>query len=813
MRCVIGIGMVLALDLASSSPAFASPMSAGAKPLASHAAAHADPLVGPLTRLEAGHLGDAVHLTPMAANTQSEQLRRLPAQPWSFATSPLATNIAYNRSGLQKEVFGFAPYWALKDESTWNYNVMSTVAYFGLDVMWDGTWNQNTSGWRGYFSAELVDMIARAHAAGDKAVLVIKSGGTAALNDVVTNPSETQLVITNTIGAMANRGFDGVNIDFEGTGPSSTYPNIQTGMTSFAAQMSAAVHARWPSAFVSIDTYTGSASWSGGLYKIDDLSPVVDALFIMAYDMSFSNMGGQAGPNAPMTGWTYNDTQSIAEYLTKAPASKIILGVPWYGYRFTTNSSAPYAPTSNAAAEPYSKNMTTLACAHPATRWDSTSQSYWSVWFSPASGDACGINGNSWQELYFEDTQSLGIKYQFVNTSGIRGMGIWALGYDGGAPELWGEISTYFSCPTTITVSPTQSTTTFSAVLSAGTCSVYNYDLQIYDPAVNTGGIPQAPVRPTSASSTVTFDGLAGHTYQIWARAHSLVGIVSPWVNVATTVNANATQSHPFAGLYVLDAFGGVNGEGSPHLTVSAYWPGSRLARSVRALPGTVPQSGAVMDGYGGLHPYGAPITLATSAYWSGWDIARDFAFLPSGTGGYTLDAYGGLHPFSVNGGAMPPAASTGAYWAGWDIARKVVIFSDGTGGYVLDGFGGIHPFGIGQAGPGAVQTSGYWGGWDIAHDIALIPATHSGYVVDGFGGIHPFTPPGQAMPPVVAPSAYWGGWDIARSVWLLPGSTLIAPGGYVLDGYGGLHQFGNAPAPPAGPYWGRDYARNLTGY
>jgi len=175
--------------------------------------------------------------------------------------------------------------------------------------------------------------------------------GTASLNDVVTVPSETQMVITNTIGAMANRGFDGVNIDFEGTGPSPTYPNIQTGMTNFAAQMSAQVHARWPAAFVTIDTYTGSASWSGGLFKIDDLAPVVDAMFIMAYDMSFDNSPGQAGPTAPMTGWTFNDTQSISEYLTKAPASKIILGVPWYGYRFTTNSPVQYAAASGATAE------------------------------------------------------------------------------------------------------------------------------------------------------------------------------------------------------------------------------------------------------------------------------------------------------------------------------------------------------------------------------------------------------------------------------------------------------------------------------
>ena len=774
LRSLFGIGMVLALNLTTSTPAAATVVThSGAKPIAHRAVAAAVPAIN----------------NPGPA-------------------------IAYNHAGLQKEVFAFAPYWALSDESTWNYDVVSTIAYFGLDVNWDGTWNQNTSGWSAYFSPELADMIARAHAAGDKAVLVIKSSGTASLNDVVTVPSETQMVITNTIGAMANRGFDGVNIDFEGTGPSPTYPNIQTGMTNFAAQMSAQVHARWSSAFVTIDTYTGSASWSGGLFKIDDLAPVVDAMFIMAYDMSFDNSPGQAGPTAPMTGWTFNDTQSISEYLTKAPASKIILGVPWYGYRFTTNSPVQYAATSGATAENYSDAFQDLACAHPATRWDSTAQSYWAVWYSPASGDVCGHNAGSWLELYFDDTQSLGVKYDLVNSSGIRGMGIWALGYDGGAPELWSELSTYFSCPASITLAASQGTTEFSVPLSAGTCSVASYEVQQYDATAGQGWFP-INARVTGVGTGIAVaEGFAGHDYQFKVRAHSTAGRVSPWSIVSTTtVAANATLSHAFAGLYILDAYGGVNPEGSPPLNISAYWVGWKIAHSVRALPGSVPQSGAVLDGFGGLHSYGAPITLATSAYWAGWDIARDFAFLPDGSGGYVLDAYGGLHPFSVNGKPAPPATSIDSYWPNRDLFHKVVIFSDGTGGYVLDGFGGVHSFGIGRPRPVTPQLSGYWANWDIIRDIALIPGTHSGYVLDGYGDVHPFTPTGQTMPPGLGIGAYWAPWDIARSAWLLPGSTLAAPQGYVLDGYGGLHPFGGAPAPPSGPYWGRDIARNLTGY
>ena len=41
---------------------------------------------------------------------------------------------------------------------------------------------------------------------------------------------------------------------------------------------------------------------------------------------------------------------------------------------------------------------------------------------------------------------------------------------------------------------------------------------------------------------------------------------------------------------------------------------------------------------------------------------------------------------------------------------------------------------------------------------------------------------------------------------------TIGAPAGYTLDGYGGLHRFGGAPAITNAPYWGRDIAVGLYG-
>src|SRR5439155_20601682 len=106
-----------------------------------------------------------------------------------------------------------APHWALNHESSWDYNVMSTIAYFAITLSCDGTWDRQGGGWQGYYSSDLVDMISRAHAAGGRVQLVITTGGTASINDIVTVPSVSQTAFGNIVGAVADRGLDGVNID------------------------------------------------------------------------------------------------------------------------------------------------------------------------------------------------------------------------------------------------------------------------------------------------------------------------------------------------------------------------------------------------------------------------------------------------------------------------------------------------------------------------------------------------------------------------------------------------------------------------
>ena len=179
-----------------------------------------------------------------------------------------------------------------------------------------------------------------------------------------------------------------------------------------------------------------------------------------------------------------------------------------------------------------------------------------------------------------------------------------------------------------------------------------------------------------------------------------------------------------------------------------------------------------VGSAYGPIYPAGNALRPTSSASWPGWAIGRDVAVLPGGGSGYVLDGFGGLHPF---GGAPP---RNGASWPGWDIARDLVLLPNGSG-YVLDGWGGIHPFG----GAPPLGKGPSWVGNDIARKLVLFP--QGAYVLDGNGGIHQV---GNA-PPMPATQA-WPGWDIARD--LVPAAS--GPGGYVLDGYGGAWAVGGAP-------------------
>ncbi len=106
-------------------------------------------------------------------------------------------------------------------------------------------------------------------------------------------------------------------------------------------------------------------------------------------------------------------------------------------------------------------------------------------------------------------------------------------------------------------------------------------------------------------------------------------------------------------------------------------------------------------------------------------------------------------------------------------------------------------------------------GSTSATQQIRVNPATAlpGGYTLDGFGGLHPFRVGTGPQPPAIGGGPYWPGWDIARGVGIFSNRSA----GYILDGFGGVHGFRiGAGAPPkavsGGPYWpGWDIARGIA--
>jgi hypothetical protein len=104
-----------------------------------------DPQTGPHARDEARHAGQPLRLAPATTTPPPLKVASAPTLRSPRATAgaqPLANPALYpSNPKLAREVFGFAPYWALSGNGNWDYSLLSTVAYFGLDLQSDGSFN------------------------------------------------------------------------------------------------------------------------------------------------------------------------------------------------------------------------------------------------------------------------------------------------------------------------------------------------------------------------------------------------------------------------------------------------------------------------------------------------------------------------------------------------------------------------------------------------------------------------------------------------------------------------------------------------
>lgn len=324
---------------------------------------------------------------------------------------------------INKDVFGFHPYWG-DSYQDYRYDLLSHIAYFGAKIETNGDIT-DTHDWPYH------GLVNKAHQNGVKVVLVARNFTSSEVSALLSSSTARNRAINNLVAEVQKGGGDGVNIDFE-----YVLEPQRDNLVTFMTDLTNTFHAQIPGSHVSIDM--PAVDWWDS-YDYARLGAAVDALMIMGYDYHYSG-SSQAGPVAPLATngkWSssrYNVTNTINTYLEDVNPDKILLGVPYYGYDWEVEgTSVPSNTTSKGTAKSYANAVG--EAARYGRKWDSDSSTPYYQY------------GN-YNQVWYDDADSLGSKYDLVVEKDLAGIGIWALGYDGSRTELWAKMEEKFEART-----------------------------------------------------------------------------------------------------------------------------------------------------------------------------------------------------------------------------------------------------------------------------------------------------------------------------------------------------------------------------
>ncbi|MDZ7634574.1 MAG: glycosyl hydrolase family 18 protein [Bacteroidales bacterium] len=314
---------------------------------------------------------------------------------------------------LTHKVFGWHPYWASSTAHlSYDYNALSHIAYFSYEV------DTATGGYTTLRGWDTTPIISYAHQRGVKVMLTVTNFGSARNTELLTDTVKQWTLINSVISQLQSRNGDGVNFDFESV-PATQKAN----MVSFCRRAVRGIKAVLPAAEISLAT--PAVNWSDG-WDLGTLAGICDYVIMMGYNYYWSG-SSTAGPVAPVSGETYHIVKSINEdYLADGvPPGKLLLGVPWYGYDWpVTGSTRKAATTGTGTSRIYSAALA-LAASHTRVFDDVTGV----PWIS--------YENAGWRQMWYDDSTSLQMKSNIAKDMNLAGIGIWALSYDAGRPELW----------------------------------------------------------------------------------------------------------------------------------------------------------------------------------------------------------------------------------------------------------------------------------------------------------------------------------------------------------------------------------------
>lgn len=315
--------------------------------------------------------------------------------------------------GLKHTHYGYFPYWVDTTYfSTIDFSLLTHVAYFSIGINTDGTLGSVPN------ESRLLALINYAHKRGVRVHITFTLFGNTNVSTFLNNTSARLNAINRILQVVENYGVEGANIDFEFV--------TSTVKDSFSRFINDLYYALQYQASRRKDLYIAMPAvpeWYPG-YDYTYLADHSDGLFVMAYDFHYSGSSnaGPVSPAIPSSIWgSYCVARTIRTYKSYCSPNKIIIGLPYYGYRWPTQDGNLNSPTTGSGSAVLMRVAVQEAPTY-GRLWDNNSLTPWYRYQS----------SGQWYQVWYDDTASIRIKVQMAKDSSIKGVGCWALGYDNG---------------------------------------------------------------------------------------------------------------------------------------------------------------------------------------------------------------------------------------------------------------------------------------------------------------------------------------------------------------------------------------------
>lgn len=297
-------------------------------------------------------------------------------------------------------IFGYHPYWMKDHYLNYNFNLLSTLAFYAYEL------DPKTGGYVSVNGWDTAGVVNAAQAAGCRVVLVVHCDKNAAA--FLKSGTSQNTFIATVLQKLSERKANGINIFFDGMSAKQ-----RNEFTAFIEKLSPAMkkaNRRYQL------TVTLPAIDQEPAYDIAALNPLVDQFII-----DFTKKTG-AAPLAPLAIDSNSLKSAIGRYLNKSiPAQKFMACMPYYGVRWQYKKTLSYIS--------YDKVRSQYA-GMPVT-YDAT---------TTARIDSLNELGDTVVRIWYDDDKTLAAKYDYILQRELGGVAIWALGYDNNHAELWNTL-------------------------------------------------------------------------------------------------------------------------------------------------------------------------------------------------------------------------------------------------------------------------------------------------------------------------------------------------------------------------------------